>query len=186
MAGRIIWFHGASSAGKTTLARALQAELDEPFLHLSIDHLRDSGALPLARFRSGEFDWPAHRGRFFEGFHAALAGFAAAGNDLIVEHIIETPRALASLIQRLAMFDVFLVEVHCPLQELERREKARADRPVGDARRDIENIGLDAVFDLEVDGTVPAPVNARQVFDAWTARGGPSAFERMMPNRLCC
>ena len=38
-AGKIILLNGASSSGKSTLAQGLQARLDEPFWHLSIDHL---------------------------------------------------------------------------------------------------------------------------------------------------
>ena len=47
--GRIILLNGASSSGKTVLARALRDRIENPFWHLSIDHFRDSGALPIAR-----------------------------------------------------------------------------------------------------------------------------------------
>lgn len=50
--GKIILVHGASSSGKTTLCRALQARLDAPFRHYSIDHFRGSGVLPTERFRA--------------------------------------------------------------------------------------------------------------------------------------
>lgn len=48
METQIIFFHGASSRGKSTLARELQAKIEKPFWHISIDHLRDAGVLPLA------------------------------------------------------------------------------------------------------------------------------------------
>jgi chloramphenicol 3-O phosphotransferase len=38
-ANDIIYLNGPSSAGKTTLARALQERLPEPYLYLSIDTL---------------------------------------------------------------------------------------------------------------------------------------------------
>src|SRR5689334_22572565 len=88
--GKIILLNGASSSGKSTLARALQTKIEAPFWHISIDHLRDTGVLPLARIRSGEFDWKSMREAFFEGFHLSLAAYVQAGNNLIVEHIIET------------------------------------------------------------------------------------------------
>lgn len=47
----IIFLHGASSSGKSTIARSLQAKIEKPFWHISIDHLRDSGVLPSARFQ---------------------------------------------------------------------------------------------------------------------------------------
>ncbi|MGA1600219.1 MAG: phosphotransferase-like protein [bacterium] len=37
--GNVILLNGASSSGKSTLAQDLQARLDEPFWHFSIDHL---------------------------------------------------------------------------------------------------------------------------------------------------
>lgn len=36
---QIIYINGPSSSGKTTLAQALQQELEVPFLHISIDRI---------------------------------------------------------------------------------------------------------------------------------------------------
>ncbi len=41
----IIFLHGASSSGKSTIAKELQSRIEVPFWHISIDHLRDSGVL---------------------------------------------------------------------------------------------------------------------------------------------
>ncbi|WP_405108692.1 chloramphenicol phosphotransferase CPT family protein [Phaeobacter sp. BS52] len=57
----ILFLHGASSSGKSTLATALREQASRPFLHLSIDHLRDSGA-----WRPADYpDWPTARPAFF-------------------------------------------------------------------------------------------------------------------------
>jgi chloramphenicol 3-O phosphotransferase len=177
--GKIILLNGASSSGKSTLARDIQAVIEEPFWHFSIDHLRDAGVLPLARIRSGEFPWKAMRAGFFEGFDRSLAAYASAGNNLIVEHIVETPAWMARLADLLAPHDVFFVGVHCGLAELERREKARGDRPAGDARRDFETIHLHARYDFEIDTTAPKGDEAARVIAAWRARTAPSALQRM-------
>lgn len=177
--GRIILLNGASSVGKSTLARAVQARIDAPFWHISIDHLRDAGVLPLARIRSGEFPWKTMRAAFFDGFEGSLAAYAAAGNNLIVEHIVETAEWMARLVALLAPFDVFFVGVHCELAELERREAARGDRPIGDARRDFETIHRHARYDFEIDTTRPKADDADRVIAAWHARTAPSAFRRM-------
>ena len=55
--GRIIFLNGAAAAGKSTLAKAVQATLDEPFLHISSDQLVDAGVLPQRRDDVGPFDW---------------------------------------------------------------------------------------------------------------------------------
>lgn len=179
MRGRIILLHGASSSGKSTLARALQQALDGPFWHFSIDHLRDAGVLPLTRIRAGEFEWPALRPAFFEGFHRCLPALAGAGNDLIVEHVVESRAWLDRLATLLAGFDVFFVGIHCSLPELERRERARGDRRIGEAEADFHSVHGFARYDLELDGTDGPAANVERLLRAWRARGSPTAFERL-------
>ncbi len=70
--------------------KALQAKLNEPFWRFSIDHINEARILPKSRIQSGEFRWAGMRPCFFEGFHRCLPALAGAGNNLIVEHIIET------------------------------------------------------------------------------------------------
>ena len=151
--GKIILINGASSAGKSTLARSLQQQLHEPFLHWSFDHLRESNALPMARIRHGALDWASMRPAVFDGFHRCLPAFAKAGNNLIVDHIIEQEQWLADLVRLLAPFDVFFVGVHCPLPELERRERHRGDRRIGEARTDFHAVHRFTEYDLGIDAT---------------------------------
>lgn len=178
--GKIILVNGASSSGKSTLCRALQQALDEPFWHYSIDHLRAAGVLPTERIRSGEFAWHDLRPAFFEGFHRSLPALAGAGNNLVVEHIVENGDWMRRLVQLLQPFDVFFVGVHCPLPELERRELERGDRRIGEARQDYAVAHTFGVYDLEINGTAPLAGNVDTVIAAWKARARPSAFERMV------
>jgi chloramphenicol 3-O phosphotransferase len=178
-AGQMILLNGASSSGKSSLARAVQATIDRPFWHISIDHLRDSGVLPSARIKSGEFAWRAMREPFFIGFEQSLPAYLRAGNSLIVEHIMESEAWLHRLVGILAGQDVFFVGVHCPLDELERRELARGDRPIGDARRDFFRIHDYCLYDFEVDSLIEPEQNAVALIAAWQARRRPSAFERL-------
>src|SRR6266508_2352878 len=138
LSGKIILLNGASSSGKSTLARGLQARLDEPFWHVSIDHFNAAKVLPEARIASGEFQWGALRPRFFDGFHRCLPALAEAGNNLIVEHIVETDEWMHRLLRLLRHLDVFFVGLHCSVPELEARERARGDRRIGEARADHE------------------------------------------------
>lgn len=184
MAGRVILLNGASSSGKSSIARAVQATIDLPFWHISIDHLRDAGVLPLDRIRGGEFDWTSLREAFFEGFHRSLPAYVEAGNNLIVEHIVETPAWMRRLLVLLEGFDLFLVGVHCDLAELERRERARGDRPVGDARRDFETIHQHMLYDLELDALQPPEANATRLIDAWR-RHAPLGAAQTLYEREC-
>lgn len=178
--GRIILLNGASSSGKSSLARTVQARIEEPFWHISIDHLRDSGVLPTARIRSGEFQWATMRDAFFEGFEQSLLAYVSRGNNLIVEHIIESRAWLLRLVRLLAGQDVFFVGLHCDLAELERREIARGDRRIGDARRDFQQIHSCCRYDAELDSAVPPEANADRLIAAWHARTTPSAFQRLL------
>ena len=177
--GKIILVHGASSSGKTTLCRTLQARLDEPFWHYSIDHFRGTGVLPMERIDRGDFDWCEMREAFFEGFHRCLPALAAAGNNLLVEHIVETRAWMSRLVSLLAGCDVFFVGLRCPLAELEARERQRGDRRPGEARQDHAVVHTFATYDVEVDSTRRLDDNVDHVLAAWRARTRPSAFERM-------
>ena len=181
--GKIILINGASSAGKSTLARSLQHTLLEPFSHWSFDHLRESNALPMARIRNGELDWARMRPAVFDGFHRSLPAVAQAGNNMIVDHIIEQEQWLADLVGLLAPFDVFFVGVHCPLPELEHRERQRGNRRPGEARGDVHTVHRFTEYDLDIDATQPTEGNVARLITAWQARSRPTAFERMATRR---
>jgi len=172
--GSVILLNGASSSGKSTLARQLQDVLDQPFLHLSSDQLVDGGALPRRRDVTGPFAWSEHlRPIFFDGFHRCIPALASAGNNLVVDHIIEYRSWRLQLADLLAGFDVFLVGVHCDADELARRERRRGDRKVGEGRAHLEENQIHELgpYDLDVDTT--AGVNHTllvSVIDTWVSR----------------
>ncbi len=178
--GNIIFVNGASSSGKSTLCRALQTNLELPFWHYSIDHLLAANILPQDRIKSKEFLWSDMRPQFFSGFHHSLPALAKAGNNLIVEHIVETKEWMRLLLELLAPFDVFFVGVHCPLPELERREQMRGNRRIGEARQDFEIVHTFGVYDLEIDSTQDLNANVETVILAWNSRKQPSAFQTML------
>jgi chloramphenicol 3-O phosphotransferase len=77
--GAIILLNGASSCGKSSLARAVQRTISAPFCHISIGHLRDAGVLPMDRTQAGDLDWASLREAFFTGFEASVTAYALAG-----------------------------------------------------------------------------------------------------------
>ena len=177
--GHVILLNGASSAGKSTLAQALQRRLPLPFWHYSIDHLKAARILPQVRIESGEFPWAAQREPFFEGFHNSIRAFAIAGNHLIVENIVETRAWMDRLLKLLEGVDVFFVGLHCPLEELERREIQRGDRRIGEARADFEVTHRFGRYDFECTTSGDVDDLARRVAVAWAARAAPGAFQAM-------
>ncbi|MBO9453195.1 AAA family ATPase [Tropicibacter sp. R16_0] len=160
---QVILLNGPSSSGKSSLARALQAQADAPFWHISLDHLRDGGILPMDRFRSGDLDWKAHRARVFDGLHAMASAAADAGNNLIFEHILEKPTWIDTLKGSLGAHDVLFVGVYCDLDVLNTRERERGDRPIGSAALDHASVHVGRTYDITVDGTAPIESNVDAV-----------------------
>jgi chloramphenicol 3-O phosphotransferase len=168
---RIVLLNGVGSAGKSSIAKALQAITRDVFLHVQMDAFFDmlpkasighpdgvtfetieDGDHPSVIIRSG----PLAR-RAFRGMRHAVAAMAAQGNDLIVDEVLlgETWTEYARL---LAPFQVFLVGVHARLDTLEAREKARGDRLIGLARWQFDRVHSGVVYDLEVDTDHASPM----------------------------
>ena len=176
MNGQIIILNGPSSSGKSTTAKAIQGLVEFPFWHISIDHLRDSGVLPTERIKRQEFLWSDLRKPFFNGFHASLAAYASAGNNLIVEHILDTNEWVPELKNLLAPFDVLFVGLHCELDELKARELARGDRTIGSAEQDFRSVHAGRLYDIEVSGQGNAEENAQAILECWRSGSRQSEF----------
>ena len=120
--------------------------------------------------------WRSARPQFFSGFHRALAGFADAGNNLIVEHILDTPGWHSELISLLQSHQVLFIGLQTPLETLRAREKARGDRPIGSAAADYERVHKGLSYDLTLDGTADPATNAERTLSALQRQQAPSQF----------
>jgi chloramphenicol 3-O phosphotransferase len=151
----IILLNGTSSAGKTTLAKALQKFMDVPYLHVPIDSFEDMIPGSDKFGEPGSGSWQPIFNRVISGFHHSLAALASRGSNLIVDHLlvqgVEPHNWLEECLDQIAPFTVYLVGVHCPLEELWRREMARGDRGIGQAERQFHRVHQHGVYDLEVD-----------------------------------
>jgi chloramphenicol 3-O phosphotransferase len=176
--GRVVLLNGASSSGKSSVGRALLGLLADPWFFFPVDGLGQMRSTVHTRvLDEGEIGEMLTRTR--RGYHRAVAGLASAGNDVIMDYPLSEPWRLADLLVVLRGFDVTLVEVRCSLPELERRERARGDRPVGLARSQalVYEIGD---RDVVVDTTGTSPVEcARVVAAALDGLVGPKAFDRL-------
>jgi chloramphenicol 3-O phosphotransferase len=202
-AGTVIFLNGASSSGKGTLARALQASLDRMFLHLEMDLVFASmesagynGAVQLGevvppRLSKGTAfihdDWKFVRieygddgRRAFRGFFSMVAGLAGERNDVIVDAFLTEPWMVTPAAASFGDLSAYLVGLHCPADELERRERERGDRFPGIARAFAETVHRYVPFyDVEVD---TASSSIEQCVDAVRSRissGEPRAFKAL-------
>ncbi|WP_219090717.1 AAA family ATPase [Streptomyces sp. JJ38] len=155
-AGRIILLNGASSSGKSSIAAELVLLLDEPHLLMSVD--RFYAMLPSAGATlSGPVPEEEVVRRTQAGFHRAVAGMAAAGNHVVVDQVLSRPWRLPDLLTVLDGFDVTFVGVHCPPDELARRERARGDRAIGHAAAQLPVVHAHGVYDVECDTSRLSP-----------------------------
>ena len=162
--GRIILLNGTSSAGKSTLARALRPLLEPTFCFYSSDQLADAKFRPIdpaARF--------AGRDQFFVGFHRTIPALASAGLDLLVEHIVEEQSWADDLGVLLAGLDVFWVGVHADIELITQREKQRGDRTIGGALYHLRTHSF-CHYDVEVDTSRPLAEATATIVLAWEQR----------------
>ena len=157
----IILLNGASSAGKTSIAKALQHSMNTPYLHVPVDSFAAMAPGPDKLGETGSLAWQSVFNRLLSGFHHSLTALAGAGNDLIVDHIlvqgVEPQNWLTECLDLLAPYTVYFIGVHCPLEELRRREQVRGDRGAGLAEWQASRVHQHGVYDLEVDTSVLSP-----------------------------
>ena len=75
--GKIILLNGASSAGKSTLCRAIQAQMPVPVLQFSLDFFMfGHQVLPARLDPEGPFAWKTMRPKLFGGYFGCITALA--------------------------------------------------------------------------------------------------------------
>ena len=196
--GSIILLNGTSSAGKTTLALAIQDVSPTPVQHISLDQFRD-GMPGRYRGMNSRGDEPGARGlnvvpvagmtqlRFgdvgrltLRGMRRAAAAFAATGIDVVVDDLLLEPDFLRDYLEVFVGFDVTFAGVHCDPDTLEAREKMRSGRFPGTALSHRRQVHEGCEYDVEVNTASMTPREcAQRVLAASRDLSCPSAFERL-------
>lgn len=158
---QVIVLNGGSSAGKSEIARCLQAVLPDPWLALGTDTLVD--ALPASMQASdagiafapdGEVsvgpDFRTLESAWIEG----VAAMARAGARVVVDEVFlggaDSQRRWQTALRGLR---VLWVGVRCDSAVAAAREAARGDRIAGMAASQAAVVHEGVVYDLEVDTT---------------------------------
>jgi chloramphenicol 3-O phosphotransferase len=177
--GQIIFLNGVSSSGKTSIAAELLEILEPPWFHMPVDAINAMRAKRRTRELSpAELDLVLARTR--AGFHRAVAGMAAAGNNIVVDHVLSERWRLLDCLAVLAGFDVVFVAVRCDPGELARREHRRGDREPGLALAQQELVHAHGRYDLECDTTSTSPLECAQNIRDFLARPEPpTAFDEL-------
>jgi len=192
--GSIIVLNGPSSAGKSTLAAALQRRfaadgecwfvyaMDDYFAKVPFDwvtagrhvgpHADEGVTLESV---DGEFQMrmgPIGR-RVLVAWRGAVGSAARAGLNVIADDVVLTEEEWRGWQDELQGVDAHWVRVQIALDVLEARERSRADRLPGHARAQYEDSYRWPAYDAEVDtGVLEPDAAAAAVLAGWRARSG--------------
>ncbi len=172
---QVIVLNGGSSSGKSSLARALQAVLPEPWLRLGVDDLID--AMPARLLSPGGLDL-ADDGSVGVGVEftaieahwmAGIAAIAAHGGQVIVEdNFVSGPSAQQRWATALSAIETRWVGIRCSPEVAAAREAARGDRTAGMAAKQADAVHRGIHYDLVVDtSATPAAALAGQIHQAF-------------------
>lgn len=176
----VILLNGCSSAGKTTLALALQNLLPEPYQHVALDQFRDgmpgrvrglnsppgdpgaSGLNVVPGELNGEWVTHIQFGDYGERVLAAMrrtvATLSELGCNVIVDDLLFKRDYLEDYAAVLDPQKTWFIGVKCSIEVISEREALRPGRFPGTAKAHFEQVhehGID--YDLEVDTTAADP-----------------------------
>ena len=153
MSLNVILLNGASSSGKSTLARALRQRMRdtkrEEYRVVSIDDFLDMTV-----------HQPVYEDDVFEISHLLCQkalDILNAGDGAIIDHIITSERIYEQLMEALKDCALITVQVTCPLSELEKREKKRGDRSIGSAKASCAYLYPQKGYDLTLNTLEMSP-----------------------------
>ncbi|CAM5400463.1 Chloramphenicol 3-O phosphotransferase [Mycolicibacterium aubagnense] len=171
MIARIVLLNGVGSAGKTSIAKALQTLTRTPFLHVQMDMFLEMMPETLQTHPDGvSYDAGSIDGkpavavgvgpigaRVLRGMRHAVAAMAAEGNDMIIDDVLFA-EGMQEYRKLLSRFDLRCVGILAPLEVLERREAERGDRMIGLARWQFDHVHRGIAYDLKIDSSVSSPM----------------------------
>ena len=180
--GQIVLLNGTASSGKTSICRALQELMPEPWLNAGID--RFLWMLP-ARYLErplwedvmGLWDRPGEPGsRLMSGMHQSIADLARAGNSVVADHVMVDPAWVRECAEMLAALPAWFVGIRIPLDVVVERESQRGDRTLGEAAMQHPIVHRAAAYDLEVDTSEMTAAEAAEAIRDHIRGHAPWAF----------
>ena len=148
----VLLLNGPSSAGKSSIAKALRQRLSEAgrgTVVISLDdYLQMSANKP-----SWEDDVFAIMPHMCEDITKALQD----GKTVIIDHVITSVRIWQALWNVVSGFQMKTVLVRCDVETLRRREAQRGDRCAGSAEASLQYLYPKAGYDLCVDSSEASP-----------------------------
>ncbi|MBX3059320.1 MAG: hypothetical protein KF770_22855 [Anaerolineae bacterium] len=196
--GNIILLNGTSSAGKSTIAQALQTVMDGPYLHTGVDHFQlacppglvniqgDLAAEPvgwevvyrddgLHSVRIG----PIGR-QLITGMYRMIAVLSESGINLIVDDVIWQEWILHTAVTILHPYPIYFIAIDLSLAAAEQREQQRGNRGPGNVRYFYPRVyELNDVYDARIDAETNDPERCAQLIKTAVATIRPTAFKQL-------
>ena len=152
-----IVLHGPTSAGKSHLAKALQASAPLPAFHVSLDAFV---TMSNRRDMRSEDERTQAYHIHCENLRSTLARVADTQFDIILDLVLRDEVELEACLRVLSRRPTYLVRVWAPLHVLEERERARDDRATGMAREQAGHPAYDRAYDMAIDTSTCSPEKA--------------------------
>jgi chloramphenicol 3-O phosphotransferase len=200
--GTIIVLNGCMSAGKSSIAKAIQRTFDVPYLLVGMD-LFWLQVFPwewAGAAANSVYDIPIEGtsppqiaqltrpfGRLFvSGLHQTIATLARMGHNVVVDEVFYEASYVTEILTLWESLPVWLVGVTCPLETVHERAAARADRswpsylPTATWMFDEAHKHTRGIYDLTVDTSRLTPTEcALQIKHVLDERGSPSALKHL-------
>ena len=197
--------NGPPAAGKTSLAKAIQEVMGEPYFRWGVDTFY---ATVPSRWAGGPRGELCHQGIFYEGdsgdgtsrrvtgigygpvgrqmlfgMHRAFHAFAAAGNNQIIDGLFWDVSMLRDFVDVFLGRDAIMIGVYCSEPVLEQREMERGG-PFGLALGQAQKVHDGYSYDLTVDTSNCPSAECAQAVADWLARGPEPRALMQMYGRL--
>jgi len=191
----VIFLNGTSSAGKTTIAKALQEKAASPFLHIGIDTFLfmlplqflfegkqaslgyefirvDDDAGPKVIVRTGYYGKKLNAVK-----RDTLKNLLQQKFTLIIDEVLFSDDEYVEYAKLLQAHKAYFISVKPPLHVCQERERQRGDRLIGLSRGVYEPTYQNKHYDLEIDSSAISPNDAaEEILDFIAKNPNPSAF----------
>ncbi|MBU0456089.1 MAG: hypothetical protein ABIH77_04130 [Pseudomonadota bacterium] len=196
----IFFINGPSSAGKSSIAAAMQAQYSKPLLVVGIDMFLSM--MPKQYLLDGEkanegFQFVSKKDAEGNDVTQVIAGeygqkvcdmapnvirtMAKAGFDIVVDEVLLGDESLKRYVQELHQYPVCFIGIYCELEEIEKREKSRGNRHLGLGRDQMNRVhGPTRIYDVKIDATNLLPDNvAKRIIEFVRETPKPTGFQQL-------
>lgn len=184
--GSVIVLNGPSVSGKSSIQKEFQFAMmpnlwikvgidnlfDKPMPDITMDNLafwqKENAIRWVETTKDGENPvitlFTGKQGeKVAYGMNSAIAAYALAGNNVIVDYIAYKKEWIDDLQKKLSSIKTYWVKINIPLSVVEEREVARKTSPKGHARSHYDFVHWDIKYDFEVNSSIDSSKEIAQI-----------------------